>query len=334
MRKMSWKVAITMEPHGECKYEDVLMNLRHLGFQAQYVPDLTRKPGDVIDRLRGFDVALAGGDPFNAEVLEALKGSLKMIARFGVGTDKIDLAKATALGIPVTNTPGMLSGQVADMAVALLFSLSRGVTRFDSRLRTGEWWLNYVGPEIEGKTIGLIGFGQISQKFVKYLRGFDCKFLAFDVVWNAQAAEKLGVQRVSLDEIAALSDVVSLHVPLTGDTRNMIDKSFFRKMKKTAFLINTSRGEVVNEEDMIEALVNGDIAGAGLDVFSGEPPDMNGPLFRLDNVVLTPHISSHTVEGVKRVGEVAVRCIHEFYSGKVPSNIVNPEYSKFEKRRL
>ena len=325
---MSWRVAITIELRGK-EYDCIPEYIKSAGFEPVYRPNFSGDPYAIIDLLRDCDAVLAGGDRFDKRVLEALAGKLRIISRFGIGYDAVDVETATKLGIAVTNTPMLMAPAVAEMTLGLLLTVSRHIAEFDRSLRSGKWKTTYVGTQLEGKTVGLIGFGNIPQCLAKYLLGFDCRILSYDILFNQDVAAKYNVQFATLDEIASESDIVSVHLPLTGSTRNIIAAPFFSKMKSGAILVNTGRGGVVNEHDLIIALEQKVIYGAGLDVFDMEPIPADNPLLKMDNVVLTPHISSQTRECLKSVGKLATDNIIDTFENKMPRNILNPDYRLF-----
>jgi D-3-phosphoglycerate dehydrogenase len=323
---LNWKVVITGEGAVEGDY--LCGYLRERGFDVFVRPRKVFDEDDCIKRIEGMDGVVATSDPYTGRVLEALKGTLKIISRFGIGTDTVDLTKAAELGIPVCNTPGLMSNQVAEHTLALLLALIRRVPQYDRRVKTGIWPPLPPEHELEGKTVGFIGFGSIARKLAQYLRGFECNFLAYDVNFDAQISSRLGVAYVPLDELIRKSDVVSLHVPATHQTMGMVDKTFLSKMKRNSLLINTARGAVVNEKDLYDALREGLIAGAALDCMQTEPPDQANSLFTLENVVITPHIAANTIEGLHRVGFAAADRICECRDGRDIQYVVNPEYRR------
>jgi D-3-phosphoglycerate dehydrogenase len=304
-------------------YSILIEHFRKAGISAVWKQPLSNQPEAVIERVKGFDAVLAGGDRFNREVLEAISATVKIIARFGVGYDRIDIHAARQLGIVVTNTPGRMSSPVAEMTVLMMVCLSRGLCRFNEKVKNGEWWQNYIGSQLERKTVGLVGFGQIAQKTAVYLRGFSCKILAFDNQPNQQRAAELEVEFAPLDTIAREADFLSIHVPLSQETKYMIDAHIFSLMKSSAYLINTSRGSVVKEKDLIEALSQKKIAGAALDVLETEPVLPGNPLLQFDNVILTPHIAAITQETLESAGICAADNIIAFFQGRTPENVVS-----------
>jgi D-3-phosphoglycerate dehydrogenase len=209
----------------------------------------------------------------------------------------------------------------------MLLECARGFYRRDREIKAGGWSRGPVTHQLEGSTIGLLGFGNIAQRVAQYLQGFHCRVLAYDVHYNESALEAFGVEKASIDEIAAASDFVSVHVPHLPETDKIINAAFLRKMKPSAFLINTSRGGTVDEPALIGALKEGVIAGAGLDVFQIEPMTADNELRRLDHVFLTPHCATNTHECIRAGFDGIIQAFTEFQSGKVPRFCLNPTYA-------
>jgi D-3-phosphoglycerate dehydrogenase len=319
------KIGLTGGPEGYANY------LEGKGFEVFVRPWLSQDEDDCVGRLKGMDAALAGSDPFSERVLGALSGSLKLISRLGVGVDAINLKHAGELGIVVCNTPGMLSVQVAEHTMALLFSLYKKIPFYDKDVRAGNWKALSAHSEIEGKTVGFVGFGTIAQQVSKYLAGFNCSLIAYDPLFNSDAAKELGVKEVTIDELLSKADIVSLHLPAAPSTVGMVNKEFISRMKKEAVIINTSRGPIIREADLVEALREGTIAGAALDVMETEPPEKENPLYCLRNVVLTPHCAWNTIEGSWRVAKEAAERVCELRDGKEIKNVVNNNFLKGRK---
>ena len=319
------KIIVTMEDKG-ADYSSAIDRAKDKGYDCLWrpLPNYQDRKA-TIAALSDCDAVLAGGQIYDAEVLEALSPRLRIIARFGIGYDNVDLDCAAKLGVAVTNTPGAMSGGVADLAISMMLNIGRQLNRFDQNIKTGGWDLRYTGCELEGKTVGIVGFGNIGQRLAKYLIGFDCRILAYDIEFP-ESHGLPNVKRSDLDTIARESDYVSLHLPLTKDTRGIINRDFFAKMKHSAYLINTARGGVVAEKDMIEALKNRRIAGAALDVFEKEPLPADSELRGFENCLFTPHIASFTFETVSRSSFQAIDNIDDLFSGRVPMNILNPGY--------
>ncbi|MGQ4870806.1 MAG: glyoxylate reductase [Candidatus Thorarchaeota archaeon] len=271
-------------------------------------------------------------DPIDAEVLDALP-RLKIVAQYAVGYDNIDVEHATKRGIMVTNTPGVLTETTADLAWGLLMAASRRIVEADRYVRRGEWRVAWgpemlLGVDVYGATLGIVGMGRIGYAMTKRATGFGMTILytsrsMTDITTKAE--RELGAKRVDLDILLRSSDFVSIHVPLTKETRHLIDRDKLAVMKPTAILINTARGPVIDEEALAEALANGRIRAAGLDVFEKEPLAADSPLLDLDNVVLTPHIGSASIETRSRMAEICARNLVAGLQGQRPPNLVNPE---------
>jgi D-3-phosphoglycerate dehydrogenase len=255
-----------------------------------------------IRMAKDADFILAGWTPVEKQVLESAS-KLKLIQKMGIGYDKIDIAKAEEMGIPVAITAGSNAIPVAEHTLLLMLAVYRKLPYVDKSLRQGKWLKNRMRAEtrfITGKTVGLIGLGHIAKRLCTLLTGFSVKILYYDIVKPTKEEEHaLGVEYCeSIEKLLSLSDIVSLHVPLTNATRNLINENNIRAFKQGAILINTSRGEVVSESALYDALVNGPLAGAGLDVFATEPPSVDNPLLKLDNVVVTSHIGGAVMDNL------------------------------------
>ena len=271
-------------------------------------------------------------DPIDSEVMDAAP-KLKIISQVAVGFDNIDVKSATSRGIVVTNTPGVLTETTADFAWALLMAVARRVVEADRYVRKGKWKVGWhpmmmMGRDVYGATHGVVGLGRIGQAVARRARGFSMKILYCDTVPREQEEKELGAKRVDFETLLRESDFVSLHVPLTKETTHLIGAKQLSLMKKTAFLVNNSRGKVVNEKALYTALKNRRIAGAGLDVFEQEPTPRANPLLTLDNVVVAPHASSSSFETRSRMAEMVAENLVAFFEGKRPPNLVNPEAFK------
>jgi D-3-phosphoglycerate dehydrogenase / 2-oxoglutarate reductase len=255
--------------------------------------------------LPGVDGYIAGLDAIERRALAAAD-RLRVIARYGVGVDAVDLQAAREMGIVVTNTPGANSISVAELAVGLILSLARDIPAAATATRSGDW-PRLSGITLEGKTVGLIGFGSIGQQVARRLSGFDCALLAYDPIADERRAASLGVILLPQDEVTSQADFLSLHCPLTGDTRGMVNAALLEKMKAGAFLVNTARGELVDETDLLAALEAGKLRGAALDVFSSQPPSRDNPLLNHPRLIATPHMGAHTDGATKAMGWMALR---------------------------
>lgn len=255
---------------------------------------------------------------------------LRGIVRCGIGVDNIDLLAATARKIPVVNVPDYAIETVADHAFALLISLARKITLADRAMKSKSWgaWTSpsreYRGIDLVGKTLGLVGLGRIGRALARRAQAFDMNILAFDPYVQQKQVKAIKVKLTDLERLLKESDFVSVHAALTPETRGLIGEKQLRMMKNTAYIINTSRGPLVDEKALVKALGERWIAGAGLDVFEREPPSTDNPLFDLENVILTPHIAWYTEEAMNRLERMAVERVVEFLQGKIPKTVVNP----------
>ncbi len=253
--------------------------------------------------VEDVDGIILGVEPFSKSVMERAK-KLKVISRYGVGTDNIDLDYAREREIRVFRTVGANTDAVAEYAFGLMLDLARKITYIDKQCHTGNWQ-KIKTTEINKKTLGLIGFGAIGRTVAKRASGFEMHVIAFDPYADADAAVEMGVKLVDLDTLYRASDFISLHLPLTMDTKDLINEAAFAKMKQTAIFVNTARGGVVNEQALYTALKSGQIAGAGIDVFETEPPAIP-EMLELDNLVVGAHCAASTLEAIDNMSSMAV----------------------------
>jgi len=306
-------------------------------FDAEVWPEYGPPPKEVIVEKVGNVDAIVSllSDKIDAEVFDAAR-KLKIVAQMAVGFDNIDVREATKRGIYVTNTPEVLTETTADFAWALLMAVARRVVEADRYVRTGKWKVSWhptmlLGRDVHGATIGIVGAGRIGSSVAKRAKGFNMKILYYDVVPRPEVEKELGAKNVDLGTLFKESDFISVHVPLTKQTYHMINEEKLRLMKKTAYLINNSRGAVIDEKALYRALKEEWIAGAGLDVFEREPTQLDNPLLMLDNVVVAPHISSSSHETRSRMAEMVAENLIAFFEGTIPPNLVNPEVLKIRR---
>ena len=252
--------------------------------------------------LEGCEGLILGVDPVTADVLDAAPG-LRAIAKYGVGLDNLDLETCRKRGIRVSTTTGANTGAVADYAFALMLALARRLLPIDSACRRNDWGKR-LALDVEGRTLGLIGFGSIGRAVARRAKGFDMRILAADEQWDAAYAREHGIERTDIDTLCRESDFVSLHVPLLPATRHIVSRERIATMKPSAILVNTARGGLVDESALLEALMAGRLYGAGLDVFATEPPE-DKRWYTLDNVVLGSHCSASTAGAVTAMGRMA-----------------------------
>jgi phosphoglycerate dehydrogenase-like enzyme len=279
---------------------------------------------EFISRVRDADIVLVGRYGFSKKAFNASL-NLKMLSIWQTGYDHIDIKTATEKGVIVSNVPDYAFDSVAEMVFALALNILRKVHIADTRLREGSFdWRDYIGNQLMGKTMGVIGTGSIGARVIQIAHGFNMNVISVTGHPNEEKARRLGVKFVDLDTLLAESDIVTLHVPLTPSTEKMIGTKELAKMKKSAILINTARGKIVDEAPLIKALKEKQILGAGLDVFEKEPLPVDDPLTELENVVLTPHIAFLTQESLEECTYVCVQNVEGFIEGR-SQNIVNPE---------
>ena len=281
-------------------------------------------PEDLIPVLPDIDAVIAGGELFSAEMMR-IAPRLRVVARAGVGYDAVDVVEAAKKGIVVTITPGTNHGSVAEHAFALLLALARRVTLNDQSTRAGGWDRTVVRA-LRESTLGLVGLGRIGRAMVVRASAFGMRVIAYDPIIDPAFEAHHGVARVELDELLAEADVVSLHLPLTPETKRIFNADLFSKMKPDAIFLNTSRGGLVDEAALFDALTSGRLSGAGLDVFDREPPAKDNPLLTLPNVVVSPHIGGLDATSMSDMALSAARSIVDLHAGRWPTEcVVNNE---------
>ncbi len=301
--------------------QDHIDRLNNLG-TVQIYNDLPQSDKELINRLKDAEIAIVGWSDVKSEVINRLS-HLKMISIWATGYDFVDIRTAKNYGIIVTNVPGYASEAVAEHVFALLLSFARSIPNADKQVKMGNFnWKDFRGFELAGKTIGIIGTGSIGGRVAEIARCFGLNVIAFTAHPSKERARKFEARFLPLDDILSQSDFLTIHVPLTSETEKMISYREFGKMKKSAIIINTSRGKVIEETALIEALESGKIAGACLDVLAKEPPVKDNPLLNFDNVMLTPHSAFHTTEALRRCTDICIENVEAFTKGK-PQNVVN-----------
>jgi D-3-phosphoglycerate dehydrogenase len=277
----------------------------------------------MLDLVGDFDAFLCGDDAITRRVLEKASPKLKIIAKYGIGVDKIDVAAATEMGMPVCFTPGVNHTTVAEHCFALMLALFRSLVDECNYVRAGKW-KRLTGHEIMGKTIGIVGLGRIGKEMVIRAKAFGLNVIGNDLYWPAEFAAEHGVERAeTFDAIFEKADIISLHTNLTAETRNLISAASMAKMKDGVVILNCARGELVNTADMVEALKSGKVGGYGADVLDEEPPSPDHPLLTAPKCVLTPHIGSRTHESVQRQAMMATQNLLLCLEGRKPLAQVN-----------
>ncbi|SQI36408.1 D-3-phosphoglycerate dehydrogenase [Leminorella richardii] len=290
--------------------------LTDAGYELKMItPQKPMKAAELVPMVKGVSAMLAGLDEISAEVIEAASPTLKIIARNGVGYDKVDLTTAKENNIRVTITPGANSLSVCELAFSFITGLSRKIHLMDKSVREKSWQ-RVSGIELYGKTIGILGTGAIGRNLAVRCRSFGMRVLAYDLYPSQELIDNHGVEyTTSLDDIYREADFISLHLPANKDTHHMINRDSIAKMKKGAFIINTARGELINDDDLFEALKNNELGGAGLDAFVSEP-FLDERFFTLDNVIMTPHTGAFTKEAADKTLIMAAEEIVRALSGK------------------
>jgi D-3-phosphoglycerate dehydrogenase len=287
----------------------------------QFEIDRARGPlaeADILRIVGTHDAIICGDDAFTKPVLEKCLPKLKVLAKYGIGVDKIDVAAATAMKIPVTFCPGVNHVTVAEHTFGLLLSLTRLIPQQDALIKKGEWKRS-TGREIAGKTMGILGLGRIGKEVAKRARAFDMNVCAFDLYWDDAFAKQVGVERKETGEdVLKASEVVSLHMNLTEENKDYINLGRIAFMKRGAYLLNCARGGLINQADVASALKQGLLGGYGCDVVEPEPIEKSNPLLAAPNVVFTPHTGSRTYESVERQALMAAENMSRVLKGEAP----------------
>ncbi len=291
--------------------------------EVRYSPE--KRPlrsAELQGRIQGVDVWIAGVDEIDASVI-AVADRLKLIARYGVGYDRVDVEAATRRGIAVANTPGANSASVAELTIGLMLALARQFCTADCAVRAGRW-PRIAGVSLAGKTVGLVGFGAIGRETARRLSAFGCRVLVADPYVSPESAAGQGATPTALDEMLGAADFVCLHAAATAETTGMVNAAFLERMKPGAFLVNTARGELIDETALAQAIEGGRLRGAALDCFRDEPPPADHPLLRLPQVIATPHTGAHTDDAVNAMGRMALEACLAALRGERPAHVVNP----------
>ncbi|WP_018963685.1 phosphoglycerate dehydrogenase [Coprothermobacter platensis] len=313
-----WKVVATAVTFGRINKEP-LERLQKAGCEVLLNPygrPLTED--EMIKLASDADAIIVGNDKVTRHIMENCK-NLKLIAKHGVGTDGIDINAAKTLGITVTNAPATNNEEVADLTFGLMIALARGICKANTDTKNGKW-IKPTGVSLYQKTIGIVGVGAIGRAVSKRATGFSMNILGYDTMENEEA-KRLGLKFVPLDTLLQQSDFITLHLPLTNDTRNLLNKDRFQQIKKGAILINTARSQLLDMDALYKALTDGTLRGYGTDVYDFEPPE-HLPFFDLENVILTPHIGGTTLESNLRMGNTAVDNVLAVLNGQIPPNVV------------
>jgi D-3-phosphoglycerate dehydrogenase len=314
---MSKTVLITSRSFGQVS-EEPLNLLKKNNFEVNFYNE-TYDEEKFINMIGNYDALIIGAHEFSRKAIERAR-RLKIVCKHGAGLDNIDLEAARQHNIMITNVPATNSNAVADIAFGLMLDVARQISYGAGRVKQGSWD-RIIGTDVCNKTLGLIGFGAIARNVAKRAAGFGMNVLAYDPFVNNLSDEFSYIKLVSFEEVIMQADFLSIHVPLNENTRNLIAQQQLDMMKKGSFIINTSRGGIVNEEDLYTYLTNGHLAGAGLDVTEKEPPT-GSPLLRLDNVTILPHIGMYSKEAINAVSLICARNVVKMFNGELLENIV------------
>jgi D-3-phosphoglycerate dehydrogenase len=288
------------------------------------VIERTHGDDDLLEQAGDADGLIIVESPVSRQAMEKM-GRLKVVLRTGVGVDVVDVDAATDLGIAVVYIPDLWIREVANHAMALMLACNRRLLLHDFRLRAGGWTPTALPVgSIHGETVGILGLGRIGSAFAARAAAFEMEVIAYDPYVSADVFARAGAESVSFDELLRRSDYISIHSPKTDETTHIIDEPALRRMKPSAYLINTSRGPVVDQPALVKALSEGWIAGAGIDVFEVEPPEENEPLLKMDNVIVTPHSAFYSDAAAQQVPGRCGEEIARVLTGRMPMNLYNP----------
>ena len=306
---------------------DVIQKLKNAGYEVTFNE---MDSNTLLKEIPNYDALMVRSrTKVVKEVVEAgAKGKLKVIGRAGIGVDNIDIQTAAKNKIKVVNAPTGATASVAELTLLHMLALARQLPKADITTKKGEWMKKQLkGKELFGKTLGLVGTGNIGKLLAKYVKVFSMSVIGYDPFISEEAMHKDGIKKIDeLSKLMEMADFISLHIPHTSETHYIINEKMLAKMKPTAYLINCARGGVVDEKALYNAIKNGKIAGAGMDVFEQEPPLKDNPLLTLDNVVVTPHIGANTKEGQLRAGLITAEQMMKVLDGKDPDYWVNKKF--------
>ncbi len=316
---MTIKILVTSRSFSQVSEEPI-----KLLKQNNFLIDFKQESGlygeeDFLKVIGAYDAVIVGADHMTAKVIEAGR-KLKIICKHGAGVDNIDCEKAKEKGIPVTNVPATNSDAVADFTFGLILNIARKISESAFEVKQGKWNKN-IGVNVYKKTLGIIGCGAIGRRVAKRAKGFDMQILAYDP-YVTKSTNASDINLVDFETLIKESDFISIHVPLTPDTRNLISSNEMQQMKKGAFIINTARGGIVDENALYQYLANGHLGGAALDVTEQEPIQ-DSPLLKLNNVIITSHIASYSKEALNAVSMACAKNIIKRFNYETPDNIVN-----------
>jgi D-3-phosphoglycerate dehydrogenase len=322
-----YKIAIVNSSSFGKYFPEHIERLKKIGSVERFTLPGDMHGKELAEKLMGFNIIIASVTPFYDREFFEYKDETLLITRHGIGYNNIDIKTATEKGVIVTKVPGVVEREaVAETAIALLMAVMRKIREASLKAREGKWEerANFIGWEIKDKVVGIIGYGNIGSRVGEILKnGFNAKVIAYDPYIPDEKLKQLGVEPVSLEDLLRRSDIISLNASLNEKSRHMISEKEFNMMKNGVIIVNTARGELMDEEALIKAIKSGKVAGVGLDVMKDEPPDPQNPLLHMDNVVVTPHIAAYTYECLKGMGDKVVSDVEKIVNKEIPDEIVN-----------
>lgn len=324
------KLAITVIGENDYDIREDMLPVTNAGIEVKCVPlEHSQDAGVIANALKDYEYVIAGSERYDEETMSLLP-NLKLIVRNGVGYDSVDLEAAAKLGIAVCNLPGSNAYSVAEHVLAMMLCVIRHIPQHTQRIKNGRY-SGMMTMSMSGIRIGLVGLGAIARELVKLLKVFDVEIVAYDPYMSEEQMAKCGVKKAELEELISTSDLVSLHLPVTPETRGMVNAQFISKMKDGAYFFNAARGALVDENALAAALKSGKLAGAGLDVFDPEPITPNSPLLEIENILLSPHSATGNIKCFHTVLGCGAKAVSDFHNGKEPYHLLNPDYVNFAK---
>jgi D-3-phosphoglycerate dehydrogenase len=322
-----YKIAIVNSSSFGKYFPEHIERLKKIGSVERFTLPGDMHGKELAEKLIGFNIIIASVTPFYDREFFEYKDETLLITRHGIGYNNIDIKTATEKGVIVTKVPGVVEREaVAETAIVLLMAVMRKIREASLKAREGKWEerANFIGWEIKDKVVGIIGYGNIGSRVGEILKnGFNAKVIAYDPNISDEKLKQLGVEPVSLEDLLRRSDIISLNASLNEKSKHMISEKEFNMMKNGVIIVNTARGELMDEEALIKAIKSGKVAGVGLDVMKDEPPDPQNPLLHMDNVVVTPHIAAYTYECLKGMGDKVVSDVEKIVNKEIPDEIVN-----------
>ncbi len=333
---MSKKRAVIVNSKSFGKFTDAVRELEKFCQVSRIDVPKDIRGADLAEKLRGAHFVIATSHPKYDQAFFENNGDVVSILVHGIGVDNVDIKAATDNGVVIVKVPGIVEREaVAELTVSLMLNALRHVVQASNKVREGKWAerAKYVGSELAGKTVGIIGMGNIGSRVAELLiNGFNAKVMAYDPYIPAEKIRAMGAEPADLDSLLRNSDIITIHCPLTKETYHLLDEDGFKKLKKGVILVNAARGALIDTGALVKALEEGIVAAAALDVVEGEPIDQSHPLLKYENVIITPHIGAYTLEALTGMDRSLINAVNSLLKGDIPEGIVNREV--FEKENL